>query len=190
MLQHLLEAVSACWGLASPVSQRRTTRVYVFWPLSFRSGSDSSPNCRRWSGGPRTDDQIRFGSRDGNLVCACLSASSSSPKTPVLPICVTTCLRTPTLSGSHLHFLDHKWATLLPPRPCGSSSLRLLARLAVLPALFSLDVVCLHPASFHSSPFSSSPQSSSCPLNYLFILSIRTPFFPFLLICCVHSLGS
>lgn len=177
--------------VSRPTAKDNTCLCFLtLYCLSFRTGSESSPDRRRWSGGPRTHDQIRFGSKDGNLVCACLSASSSSPKTPVLPICVTTCLRTPTLSGSHLHFSDHKRATPLPPRPCGSSSLRLLARLAVLPALFSLDVVCLHPASFHPSPFSSSTPSSSCPFNYLSIFSICNPFLPFLLICCVHSLGS
>lgn len=135
--------------------------------LSFRSGSDSSPDRRRWSGGPRTDDQIRFGSKDGNLVCACLSASSSSPKTPVLPICVTTCLRTPTLSGSHLHFSDHKWATLPPPRPSGSSlgspSSRLcfpwMSSVCILPHFIPLlfpPLLHLHPVPSTISLFSQS----------------------------------
>lgn len=137
---YFVKSLKVVDGATSPGSSFRSLRPCVSCPtakdntclcfltlycLSFRTGSDSSPDRRRWSGGPRTDDQIRFGSKDGNLVCACLSASSSSPKTPVLPICVTTCLRTPTLSGSHLHFrsqVGHAAAAealrlLFPPAP-------------------------------------------------------------------------
>lgn len=164
---------------------------HVFMFSDPFAGCHSAPDqvlhpthCRwLWQPPNQTDDQKRFGSKDGVLVCACLSASSSSPeKTPVLPIRVTTCLHTPTLSGSHLHFPDHKWATLPPLRPRGSSC---------PPA----------PRSAHRPPglvFLGCCLIVSCfiPLLYLLrhpvlsTISLFSHFPPFLLICCVNSLGS
>lgn len=89
-------------------SDRTGQHMFMFSNMAAshsEPGSDFSPGC--W---PMT----KYGrNQDSNLVCACLSVSSSSP-TPLFrsvsqPVCTL-----PLFSGSNLHFWHHKWAMLYP----------------------------------------------------------------------------
>lgn len=165
-----------------PVPQRRTTHVYVFRPFTALHSTPDQilrPNTPADSGRFQTDDQIRFESKDGNLVCACLSASSSSPENS-RPSDLCHNLSAHSHSLRPLIYISQITsgprcrrsgpATPLPPGSLhGSPSSR--------PCFPWMSSICIL---FHFSSFSCAPSSSaSCPFHYLSIYSSSNHFSPF-----------